>query len=250
MNALLAALPDFDITIALCYLRLQAFFLILPGIGERYLPPRVKVALAMALTPLLHEVARTPFAPASPLDLLAPGLAEMAAGFVIGALVRLLAMALDVATAAMASATSLSQLVGGANEASPHPIGNLLHLGGLAVLFTLGLPILAADLLAQSYALWPLGALPQAADIAPAAIDVVARSFGMAMVLAAPFVLGGFLFQALSGVVNKVMPALPVIFIGAPASILLALVSLAALSPLLVGLWADAVLSMSLPVPR
>ena len=29
----------------------------------------------------------------------------------------------------------------------------------------------------------------------------------LAMLLAAPFTLGGFLFQALSGVINRVMPA-------------------------------------------
>ena len=32
----------------------------------------------------------------------------------------------------------MSQLVGGQNEAAPHPIGNLVHLAGLAVLMALG----------------------------------------------------------------------------------------------------------------
>ena len=68
------------------------------------------------------------------------------------------------------------------------------------------------------------------------------------MMLAAPFTLGGFLFQTLTGVINRVMPALPVVFIGAPAAIFLALMGLAILSPMLIGLWADAVLSFMLPV--
>lgn len=55
------------------------------------------------------------------------------------------------------------------------------------------------------------------------------------------------MFQALSGVINRVMPALPVIFIGAPAAILLALGALALLAPILVGLWADAILGYMLP---
>ena len=67
------------------------------------------------------------------------------------------------------------------------------------------------------------------------------------MMLAAPFTLGGFMFQALSGVINRVMPALPVVFIGSPAAVLLALAGLALLAPLLVGLWADAVLGFMLP---
>jgi flagellar biosynthetic protein FliR len=76
---------------------------------------------------------------------------------------------------------------------------------------------------------------------------MVSDSFWLAMMLAAPFTLGGFLFQALSGVINRVMPALPVVFIGAPASILLALAGLAILAPLLVSIWADLVLSFMLP---
>ena len=67
------------------------------------------------------------------------------------------------------------------------------------------------------------------------------------MMLAAPFTLGGFLYQALSGVINRVMPALPVVFIGAPASILLALMGLVILAPLLVGIWANAVMGFMLP---
>lgn len=44
----------------------------------------------------------------------------------------------------------------------------------------------------------------------------------LAMLLAAPFILGGFLFQMLSRMISKVMPALPVVFITAPGAILLA----------------------------
>ena len=67
------------------------------------------------------------------------------------------------------------------------------------------------------------------------------------MLLAAPFTLGGFMFQALSGVINRVMPALPVIFIGSPAAIMLALAALAMLAPVLIALWADAILGHVLP---
>ena len=88
----------------------------------------------------------------------------------------------------------------------------------------------------------------------PAAVEAVhaafAESFGLALLLAAPFILGGFLFQALSGVINRVMPSLPVAFIGAPAAILLALAALALFVPMIVSLWADSVLNFTLPRPR
>lgn len=249
MDQILDLWRGLDPTLLLVYLRLQAFVLILPGFGERVLPARVKVAVAAALTPLLHEGAMVPMQIGAPTDLIVPALSEMAVGFATGSFVRLLALALDIAATAISSAASLSQLLGGANEMSPHPIGNLMHLAGLAILFALGFPVVAAQLVADSYLLWPLGDWPPAGEVMPLIAGMMTRSFTLAMLLAAPFVLGGFLFQALSGVINKVMPALPVIFIGAPAAILLALVALAVMAPLLVGLWADAVLSLTLPRP-
>ena len=160
---------------------------------------------------------------------------------------RLLALSLDIATSAIAATASLSQLVGGQNEAAPHPIGNLVHLAGLAVLMVLGLPVMLVQLMADSLAIWPPGSWPDADGLAAEAIRLVARSFWIAMLLAAPFTLGGFMFQALSGVINRVMSSLPVIFIGSPAAIMLALAALALLAPVLIGLWADAVLGYMLP---
>ena len=74
----------------------------------------------------------------------------------------------------------------------------------------------------------------------------IKRSVGilLAMLLAAPFILGGLLFQVLSGMVSKVMPALPVMFIAAPGAILMALLALVLLTPSILWVWADAVLAM------
>ncbi|MDF3607269.1 flagellar biosynthetic protein FliR [Paracoccus sp. DMF-8] len=172
---------------------------------------------------------------------------ETLTGLLLGSLVRLLALALDIASSVIAMTASLSQIVGVPNEFAPHPIGNLLHLAGIALLLALGFPMLVADLLRESFALKPVGSWPQVAQLAPAAIALIGRSFVLALILSAPFILGGFLFQALSGVISKVMPALPIVFIGAPAAILLALIGLALLAPPILAVWADAVLSISLP---
>ena len=43
------------------------------------------------------------------------------------------------------------------------------------------------------------------------------------------------------------MPAMPVVFVAAPAAILLALIALAVLTPGLLSIWAEDVLSFELP---
>lgn len=247
MEQLLAAVPAPSWGLVLVYLRVQAFVLVLPGFGERVLPARVKVGLAMALAPLLAPLAGEPTAPSTTGAMTGQVIAETVLGLASGMLLRLLALALDVATTAIAATASMSQIMGIQNEAAPHPIGNFLHLAGLALLMAMGLPVMLVELIAHSLQLWPPASLPNADYFFTNGARLVADSFLLAMMLAAPFIIGGFLFQALSGVVNRVMPALPVVFIGAPASIALALVGLAVLAPLLVGIWADRILSFMLP---
>lgn len=249
MDQLLNALIMPNAAVLLTYARLQGFVLGLPAFGDRIVPVRVRVALAMALTPLFLELGRPVALPETPPDLAVVAALQLMLGAATGLLVRLLAIALDIAASAIAASASLSQIVGGANEFSPHPIGNLMHLGGLAVLLALGFPALAIDLVVDSLALWPIGATPDAQDFLMQAIRVVADGFQLAMLMAAPFILGGFLYQALSGVINKVMPALPVIFVGAPGSILLALAALAFLVPVLISVWSNAILAFSLRGP-
>lgn len=230
----------------LAYCRVQGCFLTLPVFSERLLPPRIKICLAMAMAPLFAELAGGVEAPSLG-HVAALVMAEVLTGLLLGSMIRLLALALDIASSVIAMTASLSQIVGVPNEYAPHPIGNLLHLAGIAVLLALGFPMLVADLLRESFVLKPVGSWPQVDQLAPAAIELIGRGFVLALILSAPFILGGFLFQALSGVISKVMPALPIVFIGAPAAILLALIGLAMLAPLILAVWADAVLSISLP---
>lgn len=228
----------------LTYCRVQACLLALPVMSERLLPMRVRVALAMSLTPLLAEHATLGGLPESVAHLAMLSAAEVVSGLALGGLVRLFAVALDVAASAIAATASLSQLVGVATEYSPHPIGGILHLAGLALIMALGFPLLVCDLLRESFVLRPLGGAIDVTAILPVAISFVQRGFMLAMMLAAPFILGGFLFQLLSGMISKVMPALPVVFIAAPGAILLALLALVILVPSIISIWAEAVMGI------
>lgn len=230
----------------LVYCRIQACLISMPVFSERFLTLRVKVALAMALTPLFAAAAGAQVTSILGLTMLA--VAEIATGLLLGAMVRILASALDMAATAIASTASLSQLMGVASEYSPHPVGNLFHLAGLGLLMALGFPMLVCDLLRESIALRPIGDWPRIDTLLPGVVSLVSRSFQLAMLLAAPFILGGFLFQALSGVVSKVMPSLPIVFIGAPLAILLAMVGLAILAPPILSLWAETIMNFTTPV--
>lgn len=229
----------------LAYLRVQAAILVFPAFSETVLSVRVRVSLAMALTPVAMAFA----APAAGLAGAGPGFfavlaaREMLVGLLIAIPVRIMASAMHVATSAIGATASLSQLIGTGTEAAPHPIGNLMHMAGLALLMAMGLPILLVEVIAQSYAAFPAADLGIGGDDLRGMVGLVARSFVLALALASPFILGGLLYQLLTGVVNKVMPSLPVVFIGAPAIILMALIGLAVLAPAILEFWAKAVLA-------
>ncbi len=234
----------------LSYLRVQAAILVFPVLAERVLSVRVRITAAMFLAPVAMAVSMPDGwrgqAPALP-EFAALALREMLVGFLVGLPARIIASAMHVATSAIAATASLSQLIGTGSEAAPHPVGNLMHMAGLAILMAMGLPILLLEVIAQSYAAFPAGQLGIGGDQVATVVGLVLRSFVMALALASPFILGGLLYQVLTGVVNRVMPSLPVVFIGAPAIILLALSGLALLSPAILAGWAEAVFQHAIP---
>lgn len=233
----------------LIYARIQACLLAMPGFGERMLPIRVRVGAAMALVPLYAGLVR-PEPPPPPLELAGLVTAEIVSGLALGLMVRMVAMALDVAATVVAQSASLSALLGMSEDMPPHPIGNLLHLAGIAVLMALGLPVMICQILTDSFALKPPGLWPDIVTVWPAFLSLVMHSLLLSMLIASPFILGGLLFQMLSGVVARVMPMMPIIFVAAPAAIMLALVALTVLLPGILGIWADDVLSTRPPALR
>ena len=248
-QALPASLLDGLVPLLLVYARIQACLMTMPAIGERVLPVRVRVAAAVALVPLYATAA--PPLPLPGLVALAVLMAvEILSGLVLGLMVRMVAMALDVATTAIAQSASLAAMLGVSDEMAPHPIGNLLHMAGMALLMVLGLPLFICQVLTDSFALKPAGLWPDITIIWPEFWRLVVHSLTLSMLIASPFILGGLLFQMLSGVVARVMPAMPIVFVAAPAAILLALVALAFLAPGLLSIWARDVLSLQPAVLR
>lgn len=231
------------------YARVQAFLLALPGTGDRLLPVRVRAALGMALTPLFAGAA-PPLPATEPLAIAVLVGAELVTGLAMGLMLRLVTMALDVASTVLAQSASLSAMLGISEEMPPHPMGNLMHLAGLAVLLAMGMPVLVCQLLADSFAAKAPGAWPDIANLWPAVQALAVHSLVLALLLASPFMLGGLLFQTLSGIIARVMPAMPVVFVAAPGAILLALTAMVLLIPGILAIWANDVLAFEPPALR
>lgn len=224
----------------LVFLRVAAAAALLPAFGERVVPVRVRLVGALALTLLVAPLV----AAALPRDGAAWGwllLTETVAGLALGAALRLMVMALQMAGSMAAQATSLAQVFGG-QAADPMPaIGHVMTFGGLALLAAAGWHVKMVAFVALSYELMPPGQLPDPADLLRWGVGRVAQAFALAFALAAPFVLASVVYNVALGVINRAMPQLMVAFVGAPAITAGALGLLALCLPLILSIWLQAV---------
>ena len=231
----------------LVFLRVGAAMAVLPAFGEQVVPARVRLVLALAFTAVVAPAVGDLFAGSYGAGDLTRHLAsETVAGLGLGLMLRLMVMALQTAGMIAAQAVSLSQILG-LPAVEPQPaIGYLMTTAGLALAALMGLHVKVAEAFVLSYEALPPGELPVGEVIVEWGVGGVARSFGLAFSLAAPFLGAALVYNVALGAISKAMPQLMVALVGAPAITLAGLALAAITLPLLLPVWGrafDAVLA-------
>lgn len=226
---------------ALVFFRVAPMIALFPGFGERTVPVRIKLGLALALTSVTAPALAPELAPLLDTRSGLAGLilTETAIGAMLGIGIRLFVLALQTAGSIAAQSTSLAQILGGASVTPMPAIGHLLVTGALALAMILGLHLRLAEFAIESYRLFPPSRLPGAAGVADWGSGRVAHSFALAFALSAPFLIASMLYNLTLGVINRAMPQLMVVFVGAPAITAAGLFLLFLLAPAIIGIWAS-----------
>ena len=120
---------DALLPLAMVFLRVGAMMALLPAFGEQSVPQRVRLVLTVAFTAITAPAIWDQLPPRPEMAALLGG---VAAGLLLGAGLRLLVMALQMAGTMIAQATSLAQIFGGMGEPQP-AVGHLLVAAGLAL---------------------------------------------------------------------------------------------------------------------
>jgi flagellar biosynthesis protein FliR len=225
---------------AIVFMRVAALVSVLPAFGERTVPTRVKLVLALAFSVIVAPAVPSIPAPESPLDMAQFAVTEAIVGLSLGIAIRLFALALQTAGSIAAQSTSLSQLLGGAAVEPSPAMGFILVVAGLALAVMAGLHVQAAKFLIFSYDLFPAGEFPDGRILSSWAVGRVSYAFSLAFVLAAPFVVASVIYNLAIGVINKAMPQLPVAFVGAPVITFGGLFLLFIAAPLMLSVWSGA----------
>lgn len=227
-------------------LRVGALVSVLPAFGERSVPVRVKLVLALAFAAVVMPGIGPVATPRDVMELGRFAVTEAVVGLALGMGLRLFILALQTAGSIAAQSTSLSQILGGAAVDPLPAMGYILVLAGLSLAVMAGLHVRAAELLILSYDLFPAGVFPDGRNLSAWGLNQVSRAFALAFTLAAPFVVASLVYNLALGAINRAMPQLMVAFVGAPVITWGGLVLLMVSSPLILGVWLDALMSFAI----
>lgn len=216
----------------LVFARVGSAFIVLPGFGEAYVTPRIRLLLAgaisFAMAPAVAD--RLPGLPAEPLQLLLLLGEEIAIGLFLGMTTRLMLAALQTAGMIIGLQTSLANSFAfdPAFQQQGAVTGAWLAMIGLVLIFVTDLHHLMLRAIADSYVVFRPGEMPPMGDVAESVTRLVSASFRIGVQMSAPFLAFGFIFFMALGLLARLMPQVQIFFIAMPLQIILGLVILAA----------------------
>jgi len=211
----------------LIFCRIGAMILTMPGIGESYVPPRIRLSLALVVSLVLWPVVAGSLPPLPATLGLTVGwvLREVITGLMIGALLRMFIGALATAGEIVSLQTTLS-FAQTANPLQAQPgstLGAFLMLLGTVLIFATNTHHLFVAGLVGSYEVIAPAKPLMMNDFAAMAVKTVGDSFLLGVQLAAPVIVFALIFNLASGLVARVMPSFQVFFAAAPLSVILGL---------------------------
>ena len=242
VEARAAALTVYLPLLAAVATRLSVIAFLAPGLGEPMTPMRVRLAAVAAFSMIVAPplAAAGPIAVDGAAALATLIVAEALIGLVIGFTLRLAVFILQIVGSIAAQHLSMSQLFGpGVGHDQETPLSGVLMMAGIAAACASGLHIEIAAMLVKSYAAFPVGVFPAAAEAGDFAARQSGAAIAIAFGLAAPFVILGFVYTVALAAMSRAMPQLAATFVGAPAILFAGLALFAASSSLIILQWTE-----------
>ncbi len=212
------------------FVRFGTALMIMPGIGDSFVPNNVRLytalAFSLALSPVLQQYVPNPLPAFGVMITLL--VVEFITGLFIGTIARILMMAMDTAgmLISLASGISNAQVFNPSMAVQGSVFGAFLSVAGVTLLFVTNLHHLLIHGLVESYELFPLGGIPDTSSMAELMAKAVSASFLTGFQIALPFVIISLVLYVGMGVLSRLMPQLQIFMIAIPLQIMLALVTL------------------------
>ncbi|KRB46613.1 flagellar biosynthetic protein FliR [Phenylobacterium sp. Root700] len=222
----------------LIFARVAAIIMLLPGIGDSSVPPRIRLGFAFLMALMLMPViARGMVVPGTVSGVGGAVIKEIMIGLMIGGILRMFLSSLTATGEIISIQTTLAfaQTAAPGQAAPSTTLGTFLGLIGVTLIMTTDLHHMFLTAIVRSYALFPFSRDVPVADSAQLAVQTVAGSFRLGLQLAAPVVVFSVIFNIAAGLVGRVMPQFQVFFVVTPLIVLFGL-SIFALSLGVIGM--------------
>lgn len=232
-------IPEQAFTLLLIFVRLGTALMLLPGFGESYISPRVRLLIALSVTVVVYPVLPPvfPVLPESAMALFLLVIGEAFIGLFLGSVARLLMAALSIGGMMIATVTGLANaLTNDPTAAEQGSIaGSFLSMLALLIIIILDLHHVLLRGVIESYQLFLPGQAILVGDISEMVSRVVSKAFLLGFQIASPFIAMGLIFNLGLGLLARLMPQMQVFFIAIPLQILIGMAILMVALPALLG---------------
>jgi flagellar biosynthetic protein FliR len=210
------------------FVRIGTAVMIMPGVGDSFVPANVRLYFALALSVVLMPLVAVKLPSPVPTGALFFILIfiEFMIGALIGTVARILMAATDIAGMIISFQAGLSnaQLFNPQMAGQGSLIGAFLSVTGATLLFVLDLHHLMIMGLMESYTRFPVGDIPDVGSMAQVVTNMIATSFLIACQMSAPFLILILILYTGMGVLSKLMPQLQIFILAMPVQIILSLI--------------------------
>lgn len=231
----------------LLFCLIGACLMVMPGFSSPRLPVRARLfaslGVTLALAPALLDRTVALAMQASDVEIVLLILRESVVGGVIGLLGRALFAALETMCVAAAMATGFGNAFGArVDEGESMPeLASLVMFAAVTLFFITDGHAEVVRALADSYAAIPPGEAWDARLGLARFTDALARAFPLALRITSPFLLYGIVVNFAFGLLNRLVPNIPVFFISTPFVIAGGLLVFYAIVGALLALFTDGV---------
>lgn len=213
-------------TVFLIFCRVGSIVMLLPGIGETFVSPRIRllfaIVLSLIIAPMHYEM--IPAVPPSYITLLLLIAQEIMLGIVLGMIVRIIMSSLHTFGMVMSMQSGLSSgMIFDPSQGTQGSLfGTFFTLFVITLIFATNMHHMFITSIARSYSIFAIGSyFDHYDDLSHIIIRTVGFAFDIAVKMSAPFLIAGLVIFIGSGVMSRLMPQLQIFFIMLPAQILL-----------------------------
>lgn len=215
----------------LVFMRFGMALMIMPGIGDSFVSPQIRLLFALAVSFVLAPflAPSLPTIPSQDLALVMLLISEAFIGIFIGTIMRILVSALDTAgmVTSMQSGFATAMMFNPVTSSQGSIIGAVYSSLGVTLLFVTNMHHYMLASVVESYQMFPAsGLLPDIDSMMEAIARTVSTAFKIGVQMAVPFLVVGIITQTGFGLLGRLMPQIQVFFLTIPIQIVMSLVML------------------------